>query len=185
MKGARRGALLGVAILLAVIFGAVAYQALARTGRLPTPSPRTASVLPRIDTYLEQQWGQSGHVNGPESSTYSMFCAVRFLGDSKGSLRFDVYVWEACQAYRRTSHGLAKGTGFSVPAVITVKRTAQGLVPIADRQPRDAPYYANDIRRLFPQAAEVAIEHLTGGDGVGGMFAALEERAQRELPIKG
>lgn len=144
------------------------------------PSPRVRSVLPRVVSYLETK---DGPITGPGGRRWTLFCAVRYLGNSAVTQRFDLYVWEACQAYRAWEKGLAKFTGWSVPAVISVARTGGGYRPVAEHQPVAWP---QDVRRMFPPSVQSTIWGLSSSTGTGpgttgALFAALDRYARHRL----
>jgi hypothetical protein len=144
------------------------------------PSPQVRSVLPSVVSYLETK---DGPIIGPGGRRWTLFCAVRYLGNSPVTQRFNLYVWEACQAYRAWERGLAKFTGWSVPAVISVARTAGGYRPVAENQPVAWP---QDVRRMFPPNVQSTIWSLSSSTGTGpgttgALFAALDRYARHRL----
>jgi hypothetical protein len=117
---------------------------------------------------------------------WTLFCGVRYLGNSRPTARIDVYVWEACQSYRAQGRKLATFTGWSTPAVITFRRIGGAYRVVAEHQPGDGTDYWPDIRRMFPSDAEQAIIEMDGATGTGvlapsAIFAGLERRARHEL----
>jgi hypothetical protein len=144
------------------------------------PSPQVRSLLPRVVSFLETKHGP---IIGPGGQRWTLFCAVRYLGNSPVTQRFDLYVWEACQAYREWEKGLAKFTGWSVPAVISVAHTAGGYRPVAEHQPVAWP---QDVRRMFPPNVQSVIWSMSSSTGTGpgttgALFAALARYARHQL----
>jgi hypothetical protein len=179
--GARAKVLLGIcgAGVLS-FFGFVASDVL-HEGDDPgfaKPTSHVRRLLPQASRYLESRW-----TNG---EGWQLFCAVRYLGDSPKGARIDVYVWEACQSYRARDDRLADFTGWSVPAVITFRRTRTGFQVVDERQADDGDYYWPSIRRMFPTRAVQEIQRMDGEIGTGSgskaaMFADLKRRARRQL----
>jgi hypothetical protein len=179
--GTRSKVLLGLcgAALLA-LFGVVALG-VSREGEdrgVARPTAEVRRLLPQASRYLESRWaiGDGWH----------LFCGVRYLGNSPLGARIDVYVWEACQSYRAKGVRLAEFTGWSVPAVITFRRTETGFHVVNERQSDDGDYYWPSIRRMFPKNAVRELERMdsatgTGPGTTGAMFADLRRRARQQL----
>jgi hypothetical protein len=145
-----------------------------------TPSSKVRGVLPRVVSYLETKDGQ---LRGPGGRRWTLFCDVRYLGNSAVAQRFDVYVWEACQEYRRWEKGIAKSTGWSSPAVISVIHTADGFRPVAEHQPVAWP---QDVQSMFPANVQHTIWSMSSSTGTGpgttgALLAALDRYARHRL----
>jgi hypothetical protein len=175
-------------VLCALGLGLAAFVVFAeRPGAVGRPSPQVQRLLPKVARYLEVKQGGGTRRT---ADGWWVFCGVRYLGNSPVQTRFDLYVWEACQEYRAQGTRLRQFTGWSLPAVISVARTASGYRPVGERQPGDGDYYAPDIHRMFPSSAEKAIWKLADGTGTGpgtvsALFADLRRRARRELLVTG
>lgn len=175
----RRDAIQGlaaVACVVAVVMVIVGAKGL--LGGIEEPSPEVRRMLPVVAHYLEaaggtRQWTGDG---------WTLFCGIRYLGNSAMADRFDIYVWEACSEYRRYKGSIAESTGWSVPAVISMVKTRAGYRPVAEHQPGDGNLYGPDIGRMFPWTAERAIAKIPVDGTSVKMFKALKERARRELP---
>jgi hypothetical protein len=169
--------LFGLGLVLALL-SVVAVRELRRDTGVSEPSRQVGRLLPRAVRYLE--------VSNAAGGGWSLFCGIRYLGNSPLAEQFDLYVWEACQEYRAAGRRLDKFTSWSVPAVITFVRTASGYRPRAERQPGDGSDYAPDIHRMFPDRVETAIWSMdgsveTGPGTVAGLFAGLDRRARQQL----
>jgi hypothetical protein len=139
------------------------------------------SALPGVVRWLE---AKAGGGDRHTRDGWTWFCFTRYLGNSPVGERFDIYVWEGCQEYRRYRKGMAGQTGWSVPAVITVARRGTGYTPVAERQPRECPGCGPDIEAMFPSPARRAIASIPEGTGPGSAqfrFARLKMRARLEL----
>ena len=97
------------------------------------------------------------------------FCATRFLGATVSGTRVTAYVWALCEETKATGRRIAFGTGDSLPVVVHLRRIGTRLEAVGREEPRDAPYYGPDVRRLFP--GDMADWILGSGDG--GDAAAL------------
>ena len=160
------------------VFMAVHVLHEGRHGRVPAPAAEVDHLLPEAVHYLE-----STRAIGDE---WTLFCGVRYLGNSRPAPRIDLYVWEACQSYRVQGTKLATFTGWSVPAVISFQRVRGVYRVVAERQPGDGTDYWPDIRRMFSSDAEQAVVEMDGTTrtGVGApsaIFARLQRRARHEL----
>jgi hypothetical protein len=165
---------LGAAI---AILAASAAWALDSRDRASDPPAELRPVLPAVARYVEARW--SGYRGG------TMFCGVRFLGNSTLANRFSLYVWEACQQYRAVGHRLVAQTGWSAPAVMTVSVEAGRYRIVGERQAIS--YDEPSFSRMFPSGrVRSAIYNLdsstsTGPGSPAAMFSADERRARREL----
>jgi hypothetical protein len=170
-------------VLVAVVF-ALAVRSVyqdGRAGRIPKPPPTVQELMPMTVQYLERKAG-GGDRHTDDGWTW--FCFARYLGNSPVAERFELYIWEGCQQFRRYRNGVAELTGWSVPAVITVSRRGDAYRHIDERQPGDGTHYGPDIRRMFPSDAQSDIWSIPEGTGPGSahaMFEALKKRARREL----
>jgi hypothetical protein len=171
--------LLACAVCLALVAAADVWGSHAQSS-IGKPSPQVRNVLPRVVSYLETKDGPNV---GPGGRRWTLLCEVRYLGNSPVTRRFDLYVWEACQAYRAWEKGIAKFTGWSVPAVISVAHIGAGYLPVAERQPVAWP---EDVRRMFPWNIQNTIWRLSSSTGkgpgtTGALFAALDRYARHRL----
>ena len=179
--GTRAKFVAGLCCVAALSFFGYAALGVFREGEdrsVATPTGQVRPLLPRASRYLESRWAIG---NG-----WTLFCRVRYLGDSQTGGRIDLYVWEACQSYRARGARLADFTGWSVPAIITFRRTQTGPHVVNERQADDGGYYWPSIRRMFPDRVVQEIEQMDGATGSGpgtaaAMFADLRRRARREL----
>jgi hypothetical protein len=166
----------GAAVLS--FFGLVGFGVLHEGDDRGVAKP-TAAVRPLLlqaSRYLESRWAIG--------DGWQLFCAVRYLGNSAKGARIDLYVWEACQSYRARGTRLADFTGWSVPAVITFRRTRSGFQVVNERQADNGDYYWPSIRKMFPAEAVQEIERMDGEIGSGpkaALFADLKRRAHRQL----
>ena len=114
---------LGAAV---AILAASAAWALDSRDRVSDTPSELRPVLPAVARYVEARW--SGYRGG------TMYCGVRYLGNSMLASRFSLYVWEACQQYRAVGHQLVAQTGWSAPAVVTVSGTAGRYRIVGERK---------------------------------------------------
>jgi hypothetical protein len=168
----------GAAVLSLFVFVASAVWREDDDRGVGKPTPEVRRLLPEASRYLETRWAIG--------DGWQLFCAVRYLGNSREGARIDLYVWEACQSYRARRSRLEDFTGWSVPAVITFRRARTGFHVVSERQADDGNYYWPSIRRMFPTTAVREIEWMDGGTGRGpgttaAMFADLKRRARGQL----
>jgi len=171
----RRGKLiliLGVCVV-GLIFGVGIWVTRTRN-QVGAPPTEVRQLLPIVVSYLERKEGRPSRRSGG----WSLFCGVRYLGNSPLRLHAAVYVWEVCQEYRAQGTRLTRSTAWSVPAVISVVHTATGYRPTAEDQPVAWP---EDVRRMFPSNVQAAIYEMDGSASVGAMLVALDRRARHEL----
>jgi hypothetical protein len=145
-----------------------------RSIELPTPAPKVRESLPRVERFVERKYAGIGGSNDRR-----LYCKVRYLGNSGVEPRFELYVWEACQEYRAWTNGLAKRTGWSGPAVVTMQPAIGGYQPVAERQPPDGA--RSETEAMFPRRVMRLVDRMSGTPAVDAMFASLKRRAQLEL----
>jgi hypothetical protein len=169
-------ALCGAALLAFFGFSAFRVWREGENRRVARPDADVRPLLPQASRYLESRWAIG--------DGWQLFCGVRYLGNSPLGARIDLYVWEACQSYRARGARLMEFTGWSVPAVITFRRTTSGFHVVNERQADDGDYYWPSITRMFPAEAVQEIERLDGEIGSGpkaALFADVRRRARRQL----
>jgi hypothetical protein len=149
----------GVAVLF--FFGFMGFSVLHEDDDrgVANPSAEVRRLLPEASRYLESRWAIG--------DGWQLFCSVRYLGNSAERSRIDLYVWEACQSYRARGSRLADFTGWSVPAVITFRRTRTGFRVVNERQPDEGDYYWPSIGKMFPAQVVREIQRMDGEIATG------------------
>jgi hypothetical protein len=161
----------GVVVALVAVIAVRAF-------RDPQPSPQVRSLLPEVVLFLEHKDPLSLYrAKQHPPSKWTLYCSVRYLGNSPPREQFNLYVWEVCQEYRADGRRLAMRSGWSVPAVIWIVKKAHGYGPEAEFQPNAD----EDIPDLFPKGLRGRIFDIEGGELVGTMDAEAKRRACTEL----
>jgi hypothetical protein len=93
-----------------------------------------------IQTYLDQK------VLTPIFSG-KVFSAHTVLGTDSGK----IYVWALLQEYYKKDNAIERGTGWSVPLVLTVEKGSNGTVIVKHQYPGDGAKSAEDVKLLFPK----------------------------------
>jgi hypothetical protein len=150
--------------VIAALIAVIAVRAF----RDPEPSPEVRRLLPQVGRFLEKQ-----HV----SRRGTLFCSVRYLGNSPPREQFNLYVWELCEDYHADGGRLANTTAWSAPAVIWIVKRGNGYSPEAEYES----YTDESIPRMFPKSLRRRIYSMEGGDVVGKMGAEIKRRACIQL----
>jgi len=158
-----------------VLLALVAVVAV-RAFRDPEPSPEVRRLLPQVVLFLEHKDPVSLLQRRPPSK-WTLYCSVRYLGNTPPREQFNLYVWEVCQEYRADGNQLAMRSGWSVPAAIWIVKAAYGYKPEAEFQPNTD----EDDARMFPENLRGRIFEIQGGELVGTMEAETKRRACTEL----
>jgi hypothetical protein len=140
------------------------------------PSPEVRRLLPQVVLFLEHKDPISLASPHPRSK-WTLFCGVRYLGNSPPGEQFNLYVWEVCQEYRADGARLAGRSGWSAPAAIWIVKRADGYSPEAEFQS----YTNEDVPRIFPKSLRKKIYAMEGSDAVGRMEADTKRRACLDL----
>jgi hypothetical protein len=149
-----------------------------RAFRDPEPSPQVRRLLPKVVLFLEHKDPLSLlQAQGRPPSNWTLYCSVRYLGNTPPREQFNLYVWQVCQAYRVDGKQLAKGSGWSVPAAIWLVKTQNGYLPRAEHQPNTD----EDDAFIFPENLRDRIFEIQGSELVGTMEAETKRRACTEL----
>lgn len=170
----RRAVLAAAAVVLLALVGFIGVRAF----RDPEPSPQVRRLLPEVVLFLEHKDLLSRYLaKRHPPSRWTLYCSVRYLGNSPPREQFNLYVWEVCQEYRADGKRLAMRSGWSAPAVIWIVKRANGYSPEAEFQA----YTDDAVPRMFPQALRRRISGIEGGELVGTMDAEAKRRACSEL----
>jgi hypothetical protein len=164
-----------------VVFAAVVLLALVaviavRAFRDPEPSPEVRLLLPQVVLFLEPKDPLYLAQKHPVSK-WTLYCAIRYLGNSPPREQFNLYIWEDCQEYRADGNQLAMRSGWSAPAVIWIVQRANGYGPEAEFQS----YTDEATPRMFPKGLRRRIFEIQGSALAGTMEAETKRRACTEL----
>lgn len=82
-----------------------------------------------------------------------VFSAFKVLGTAEGK----VYVWAFMQEYYKKDNLLEEGTGWSVPLVLEIEKSSNGIVVKGHKSPGDGTLYEKDVKTLFPKELQQVI----------------------------
>jgi hypothetical protein len=161
-------------VLIALVVAVLAVRAFED----PKPSPQVRRVLPEVVRFLEHKDPLSLYrAKQQPPSNWTLYCSVRYLGNTPPEEQFNLYIWEVCQEYRADGNELAMRSGWSVPSAIWIVRGANGYKPEAEFQPNTD----EDDARIFPKSLRGRILGIQGSELLGIMEAETKRRACTEL----
>lgn len=121
-----------------------------------------------IEKYLDEK------MMNPEFGG-KVFSASEIFETSKDK----IYLWAYIQEYYKKDNTLELGTGWSVPAVLSVEFSADGLKILIHKVPCDGENYSNDIRSMFPEDIQQKIFDFSGTEGIPKLEKNSKERAEK------
>jgi hypothetical protein len=161
----------GVLVALVVIIAVRAF-------RDPEPSPQVRRLLPEVVLFLEHKDPLSLYLAKQHPpSKWTLYCGVRYLGNSPPREQFNLYIWEECQEYRADGKQLAMRSGWSVPAVIWIVKRANGYSPEAEFQADTD----EAVPRMFPEGLRDRILGSEVHELARTLEAEIKRRACSEL----
>lgn len=90
-----------------------------------------------------------------------------------------IYLWAYLQEYYKKDNILQKGTGWSVPAVLIIENSDEGLMIISHNVPVDGENYSKDIKSMFPDDIQKKIFDFSGTESIPKLEKTSRERAEK------
>lgn len=121
-----------------------------------------------IEKYLDEKM-MNPEFGGKVFSSYEIFKSA----DDK------VYLWAYLQEYYKKDKVLTTGTGWSVPAVLSVDNSGGILKAISHKVPMDGMDYSNDIKSMFPEDIQQRIFDYPGSSSIQKLEKESKSRAEK------
>ncbi|HIV87396.1 MAG TPA: M56 family metallopeptidase [Candidatus Pygmaiobacter gallistercoris] len=129
----------------------VAAAAVAAVGLCFLTNPRATTTLNgNLSSFVVQQI--AAHHRGEKTGNHFVAVDYQVLGTDQSGKETTVYLWVLYQEYSGENGALRLESSAHIPTVITAKeKEEQGRYALVEYwEPRDDPYYAEDLREKFP-----------------------------------
>lgn len=139
---------------------------------------RKQSAVPKLATELVPSAVAYSEASGnrqPPSRLGRYVCVMQALGISVASVDVRLYVWSRCGRFLPPAAAPTGSDFTSGPEVFSFRKTARGYEAFREQEPRDSPYYAPDVKRLFPRSVS---DRILAAGSLGPSDASLEARAK-------
>lgn len=90
-----------------------------------------------------------------------------------------IYMWAYLQEYYKKDNVIQQGTGWSVPAVLIIENSVEGLKILSHKVPGDGENYSKDIKSMFPDDIQKKIFDFSGTESIQKLEKSSKERAEK------
>ncbi|MFH0866242.1 MAG: hypothetical protein V1904_08605 [Bacteroidota bacterium] len=94
-----------------------------------------------------------------------------------------IYLWAYLQEYYKKDNALQTGSGWSVPIVLSVECSTEGLKILNHKVPGDGENYSNDIKSMFPEDIQQKIFDFSGTESIPKLEKNSKERAEKYFSL--
>lgn len=89
-----------------------------------------------------------------------------------------LYVWAYMQEYYKSDGKLMRGSGWSVPMILTIEQSADGIMVKNHKYPGDGELYSKEVRELFPTEIQQQIFDFPASQDLRKLEEILSKRSK-------